>query len=270
MSVTYYNEGIVVCGNHMTKPKKPPATFEILLKGDGIYPENVPARTLSSVIGAVQKLAEGEDTVESTIRLLDIKRGSAKYSVVTDEASLVLRNLSNASQVASDPESQSLRFYMLSAFRQLSRIAAKMECEVEFRTPEGVWSITADSYAKLSGSAIVQDEVVVSGKLVRVGGATERKCSLRVNGRDRLLYCKIETTNLSRLLGRHLYRDVVLTGTGRRFAKTWELLSLHVHSAAFPNVKRGGGFAQFFKEMREIAGTGWDVDDISKELEGLR
>lgn len=250
--------------------KKPDPTFVVRLVGTGLYPEKVPARMLGDVISAVQVLSNGEVASENAVRLLDIKRGSAKYAVVAENSQLAVMNLSRAGKAASDPEGDSIEYYMMGAFKTLSRIAGSLECKIEIELPSSgdSWSFVSSDYKRIRGTAIVHDDVMVSGELVRVGGATERKCSIRPMGQSKILYCKVENSELSRSLGKHLYREVALTGRGTLFAKTWELLTMTVYSANFPRDK--GTFDKYLNELREIAGDGWDNVDPSKELEQLR
>ena len=73
--------------------KRPEPIFEILFDGPGLYPEKIPVATLASTLSAVQRLAGGEPNLEDeddqrtdesveddrSLRLLDIKRGSAAF-----------------------------------------------------------------------------------------------------------------------------------------------------------------------------------------------
>lgn len=250
--------------------KKPEPTFVVRLVGTRLYPEKVPARMLGEVISAIQVLSNGEIASENAIRLFKITRGSAKYSVVAENSQLALMNLSRAGRAASDPEGDSIEYYMMGAFRTLSRIAGSLECKIEVDLPTtgDSWFFESADYERIRGSAIVHDDVIVSGELMRVGGATERKYSIRPSGQSKILYCKVENSELSRVLGKHLYREVALTGRGTLFAKTWELLTMTVSSASYPRDK--GTFDKYMQELREIAGDGWDNVDPSRELEQLR
>jgi hypothetical protein len=75
------------------RPKKPSPLFEVRFEGPGIYPERIPLRSLVTTLSAVQRLAAGcnpleEDDFEEekvredeSLRLLDVKRGSAVFQI---------------------------------------------------------------------------------------------------------------------------------------------------------------------------------------------
>ena len=95
--------------------RSPKPTFQIRLKGKGLFPEAVPARLLGEIISAAQALANGDESIDSSIRLLKITRGSAKYGVFADSSPNVLANLAKAGEAARRPEGDSLEYYMLTA-----------------------------------------------------------------------------------------------------------------------------------------------------------
>ncbi len=130
-------------------------------------------------------------------------------------------------------------------FESSARLPSPLSVKCVLAIPGGEgWSFGAEDYAKIKGTSLLTDDTTVFGELVRIGGATAKRCSVRLPNRAKLLYCKVNDAELSRRLGKHLYQEVVLTGKCLVFAKTWDILAMHVYSAAFPkNRARSQSFA---------------------------
>jgi hypothetical protein len=223
-------------------PKKPHPTLLIRLYGSGVLPERVPVGIMSEVISNVQTLASGDDE-KYPLHLMGIQRKSAGYQCVADSPDLVLKNLEISGKAAVIPDT--LQFHMIGAFEELSRIAARLDCTIEISAgAKKLLEVTSETIKKVR-SVLITDEASINGKLVRVGGATENRCAVRMPDRKKLLYCKVASTELGQLLGKHLYEDVTLTGNGTFFARTWQVLNLVVTQVAVKKPKRS--FDSFYR-----------------------
>src|SRR5947209_1732738 len=109
----------------MSKPQKPPAVFEVVLDGPGVYPERIPLGALTEAFSAVRRLAAGREADdrdeedeqhtldEDAIRLLDVKRGSAVFRFVGRSPISALKNLRIAGTVLEDPDQVGDNDYVL-------------------------------------------------------------------------------------------------------------------------------------------------------------
>ena len=252
--------------------RKPTPTFLVRLHGKDVFPEKVPVRALADVVSAIQSLANGpvhSRDEEFSIRLLDITRGSAKYACIAEKPESAIANLRKTGTVVATPESGGIEYFMLQPLRKLSRIAARLDCRIAITQAATGFSVELDanSYLAVRGHSIVRDEARVTGELIRVGGATEKRCSIRLPGRDSLLYCKL-ADGVSSKLGSKLYSQVTLIGRGTYFSSTWELLTMTVNDVVYPSTS---SFEKFYNEIRQVSGFAWDnVENIQGELESMR
>jgi hypothetical protein len=259
----------------MAAEKRKPPSFTIRLSGKGVTPESIPIRTLSDAASAVMRLAIGQDDDQNNrVHVLGVQRGSAIYPCLMDSGEAAAKNLAIAGEVSASPDSDQLTQEMLRPFRTLSEIASKFEANVEIYL--GKWSpkqepiatIQAGTYKRIQGTAIIHDETIIHGYLVRVGGAEERRCSVRVASRNSLLYCNVRDEKLSRKLGQHLYEFVTLHGRGMFFARTWDLISLRVNDATFQSKS---STEDLIRRIRESGGDAWDdVVDVDAEVRAMR
>src|SRR5258708_1150856 len=81
------------------RPTNPPPLSQVLFTRPGIYPEKIPLRLVVTTLSAVQRLAAGSAVIEEdeaeedqaeedkereqeeSLRLLDVKRGSAIFQI---------------------------------------------------------------------------------------------------------------------------------------------------------------------------------------------
>lgn len=257
----------------MSKHEKPLPAFTIRLSGMGVSPETIPVRTLSDAASAVLRLMTADQPDDTrTVHVLDVRNGSAIYPCSVDGDSVNGERLVAAGKVANDPQSDLLTHTMLAPIQMLSRIARKLGGSVEVYVghkrgkPAAVFS--PHTFQAIRGTSISYDQAVVTGNLLRVGGAQAKRCTVRVPGRDNLLYCSVETDQLSRELGQNLYKRVTLRGKGMFFSRTWELLKLDVQQASF-NAEVTP--REVFMAIRDHGPIGWDnVLDVRAELEDMR
>jgi|GEM_PF-987285 len=272
----------------MTKPtsakhKKPPATFEVVFSGQNITPEKLPLRVIADSLGAVQRLASGLDleaasTVPETdaIGLLDIKRGSAVFSCVARNPVVAKEHLRWTGEVltAVEPPAESDPRpidFILWPVRTLSQFAKALDCSIMVREPgtRNVLAIVeATSWDRLSRTMLTTGPTTQVGKVVRVGGATHVKCSMRIPGRDRLLYCDVPSDDVARRLGQHLYEEVTVSGTATWLQRGWKLLRLEIHTM---QVRSSGGYLDVLDQLYKIGGNAWDeIGDHEDYIRGLR
>jgi hypothetical protein len=261
----------------MPKPKRPTPVFEALFVGPGIYPEMVTLPFLSRTLSAVQRLAAGRETgeeeesglTEGKIGLLQVRRGSALYQFSTPAPAPALAHLREAGRVLERPETIGDRDYILSPVEELSTIAKRLDCSIVLREPgkgdEVLARIEPASYTSISEKLFVTGETAITGKVERVGGATERKCGLRVPGQSRMLICRVETTEAARKLGQKLYEEVVVHGAASWLKTSWKIVAFKVKEVYQPRLRPA---EEAMEVLREAGGKGWDqVDDPEAYIE---
>jgi len=262
--------------------RKPAADFEIRLVGPGLKPWRVPMRALARALNAVQRLMEpheeyDEEAVESEeeaeappapLHLIGIVARSAGYAVAARDPRLALDTLKQAGRSLANPEADGWGPDLLSPVEELSTIAKKLRCTVEFKTPGRGGAVLAavnpDSYAMLSRTAFVEGEGSVLGYLERVGGATEQRCALRLPDQPRkMVYCTVETSELVRRLGQHIYDDVLVSGTVTWFRRTWRVRRVFVKDFEAP---KHGSILETLDRIYEAGGKAWDETEDPKTL----
>ncbi len=265
------------------RQKSPPTSFEIHFGGSGISPEVIPFRVLARALAAVQRLVSDsepdeelstDDTTEdSDLHLLDVRRGSATYPVYAERQPEALDRLKQTGLVLQDPQHADEMPYVLSPIEDLSAIAKSLGCIIEFRLPgkgnDILATITPDSYRSLEGSVFVSGETTISGRVERVGGATELHCGLRVQQQsERMLICRVESTDVARQLGQHLYDDVIVSGEATWYRRNWRLRSFSIRS--MHQLKRGS-ILEAIGALRGAGGSAWNnVEDPEKLLNEAR
>ncbi len=244
--------------------KKPPAAFEMFFKGAGIYPERIPLHTLSRAFSAVQRLAAGaefdeDEEPDKSLGLLEVRRGSALFRCFAADPTTALAHLRQAGQVLEHPEKVGQAAFVLKPIGHLSRIAQQLECSIVLRESNHggrvLAEIEAQSFKTISETALVSGETSIAGKVKRVGGATAMKAALRVAFQDRLLYCQIASSETARQLGKHLYQEVVVTGTAQWIRDSWQVFSFTIKEMYQPE---SGSLLEALEALREAGGKAWD------------
>ncbi len=272
--------------------KKPPPVFEVHFEGEGLYPEAIPLRSLSEALRAIQRLvtggdvaiedeeveeedAEGEDGDDS-LRLLEVKRGSAVYKVAGPSPAPTKRNLQIVGRVLEDPQNvEAEHDYMLSPIERLSAVARRLSCSISLREPskkkdlgEVLARIGPVSYEAISQTMLVKGDTSFNGKVERVGGATGVRCSLRVPFQNRLLYCKVADSEIARLIGQHLYQDVEVFGAAHWLKNSWRIFSFTINGVQKQPVQ--GSIVGAMQALREAGGKAWDlIEDPEAYLEEI-
>jgi hypothetical protein len=259
--------------------KKPEAVFEVVFSGPGVYPEQIPLGSLSRILSAIHSLAMGHelptdddgeavaDDDKDPVRLVDVKRGSAILRFADRAAKQSIKNLREVGRILKDPEKIGDNIHILNPIEDLSASARRLNCSIimkQAHSNNGVLArIEPTSYHSLSQSVFVSGETAVMGSVQRVGGATARKCGLRVSFQPRMLFCRVASTELARTLGQLLYQQVVVHGTARWVKASWRLYSLEI--SAVKELKEGTA-EQAIESLRQAGGKGWDDIDNPQEF----
>jgi len=257
--------------------------FEIRLVGPDVKPWRVPMRALTRALNAVQRLmeptmdepSEGEQERrgEAALHLVRVTSGSAKYAVSADDPVRTIKTLTDAGTALKYPNAQEWDLDLLSPLETLSDVARSLTCSIEFKEcgKDGVVFATFDSgsYASLAATAFVVGESSVYGYLERVGGATEQRCGLRLpNQPSRMIYCTVETEDLVRKLGTHIYENVQVSGTVTWLRKAWRVKTVHVKDF---EPSKTGSILETLDRIYEAGGKVWDdVDDPDRLIAEMR
>ena len=264
----------------MAQPKQPDPVFELVFKGKGIYPEEIPLGTLTQAFSAIRRLAAGGESAEEeeedgtadngSIRLVKVKRGSAVFQFFGPSAAAHLLHLRGAGTVLEAPEDLGDNDYVLRPIEQFSAAAKHLNCSVVVKEAGAdgptLATIEPGSYERIAGRLFLEGETSLTGQVERVGGATATRCALRqVSFQSRLLFCKVASEEVARRLGNYLYQEVAATGTARWLRNSWKVVGFTINSVYQPHP---GSLAEAFQALRDAGGRGWDgVDDPKALLE---
>lgn len=164
---------------------------------------------------------------------------------------------------------------MLGPIETLSQLARSMDCVIELRRPphkrehgEVIATIGPQTGHALAQHAYVRGETSVHGKIERVGGASETRCGIRLDGGSPMIYCSVASADLAREMGRYLYKHVTITGVATWFRRDWTIKTIDVTSIEPP---KEGSILATLRRVREHGGSAWDdVDDPEKLIRELR
>jgi hypothetical protein len=257
-------------------------------------------RTLASVMNAVQRLvdqndedteveredetvdevaAEGElpnQLAERSLRLVQIKKGSAVYGVVAAAPAPSLAIISETGLAIKNPAKAAWSGSTISSIKELSEVARSQGCQIDFceakdgRRPGNVIArISPLTFHEISESAFVRGTTSVYGRLERIGGATELRCGLRLTDQPRMVFCDISGVDLIRQMGQHLYEDIVVSGDATWLRHNWHLRTMRITSFEPPKT---GSILDVLDRMHELGGHGWDKvrnpDKLLAEMRG--
>lgn len=255
----------------MPPKKKPPLTFEVRFVAQGLVPEEIPLRAVSDALSAVQDLASGRDPAEvpqvpaeKRIALMDVRRGSAVYSCVARTPREATANLASVGAMLSSEGALAIEDERLIAalhpIEALSKVARSVRCHLEVapigRHERPLLVVEPDAYDKISQRVLLRGDTTVVGEVERVGGATKMRCLLRVPGRRRLLYCDLESKELVRRLGQHLYERIAATGTAQWIHSTWKIYRFTIRDFSQPKL---GDPKKAIAELRSAGLDAWDT-----------
>jgi len=252
--------------------RTPPPNLEIVFSGTEIFPESIPLRSLTEALRSIQAIASpAAETPRDrlALHLVRIRRGSAKFSCVADDANVLRQNLRLTGKWLEAANPDDMAVDALDSVEKLSAIARQLNCEITLRDPSdkgGVLAtITRDTYRNLTADAFIVGETTISGLVKRVGGATRRRCALRIPEQPKLLYCTVATDELVRSLGALLYQRVVVQGQGTWVRPSWALMKFKVERV---HHAKGTKSQATIDALRLAGGDAWD--DIESPTEFLR
>ena len=261
--------------------EKPQPTFLVRFVGQDISPERIPLRAVSDALSAVQDIASGRDPFvtphvppEKAIGLLDVGRGSAVYNCVARAPEEARYNLGRvASLLRSNDELESQSDFLVSVLKSiesLSNVAKTTQCRIEIdllQSQDG-FSVTEADYKRISKNLLLKGDTTVIGRVERAGGATGMRCLLRVPGRHRILYCDVESRDLVRKLGQHLYEDIAAKGSATWIHHSWRIYRFTIRDFSQPRLGDG---EQALEELRQAGLNAWDnVADPAALIEEMR
>jgi hypothetical protein len=262
--------------------QKPVPVLSVSFDREGIKPARIPFNALAEVISAVQALATGgrtegapreseEPGEDDKFRLMKIKTGSAIYSLAGPPPVRFADRLRLADAIVRDPETADGADFVLSPLERLSQVAKALDTEITLRDPSKHREVLArfggDSYRRVADSLLVSGDTELFGKVLRVGGATERKCMLRIPSQQHAIYCRIESVNVARELGRRLYQEVLAAGTANWLRSNWHVIAFTVRDVSQP---KPGSLLEAREAVRKAGGSDWDnIVDPSAYLNGL-
>jgi hypothetical protein len=270
---------------HMAKKKTsaaPRPTFEVRFVGRDISPEKITLRQVNDALSAIQDIASGRDPFEEQsvpaergIGLVDVSRGSAVFSCVSRAPDEAIRNLTqlgvllNSFDVNSSNGQGDALALALPPIHNLSEVARSVGCELQVRKGRRtLFTVTSEDYKRISAHMIIKGDTTIVGRVQRVGGATDMKCALRVADRRKLLYCDVNSRELVRDLGQHLYDELVVSGSATWINRTWRLIRFTIKS--FEQIKMGEP-SQAIQQLREAGLSAWDdISDPEQMIRKLR
>ncbi len=250
--------------------KTPEPTFELRFVAPGLLPEQIPFRSVSDALGAIQDLASGRDPFETRqvpqekqIGLLKVRRGSAVYSCISRAPDEARKNLNLVGKMLSGLDGKYKEGdLMVSAFRPietLSTVARTIGCRLEVypaaKKDSPIFAIEAGDFDKLSSRLLLKGEATVLGTIVRAGGATGMRCLMRVPERHHLLYCDVEDRKLVRQLGKHLYEQIAATGTATWIHRSWHIYEFSIRGFTQPKL---GDPTKTIAKLRDAGLSAWD------------
>ena len=260
----------------------PRPVLEVAFARGDLHPERVPLSTLSRVLEAIHRIAAGTSSTKAgegddpgPFQLLKVRRGSAVYALAGNSPEPAISKLRIFGEFITDPEYdfsvENPRCY-LGSLKYLSRVSAKLDCPIIIRLPgkagEELARVEPDSYRNRSHSMFITGQGSIAGTVKGVGGATKRRCRLRVGFMKRLLYCSVSSKSVIRQLGKHLYGEVVVEGEATWIKSTFQLLAFKIESV---RPVKSRDYLEAMNALRAAGGSGWDdVDDTEAFLRDLR
>lgn len=263
-------------------------TFRLHLVGKTVRPESVSLGRLTDCLRAVQRLIGATDSdvddqeddgsepsaPDVPLHLLDVQRGSAVYPVYATNADAVLERLKLVGQAVNDPELVAPYRGIVQALDDLSALARKLDCRIEFRRNKTadravIATIKPDTFASLHNSLYLTGPTSITAVVERAGGKVRRHCGLRLPQQPRRqLTCQVVSDDLVRRLGQSLYQTVTVHGQATWYRYDWTITGMVVESM---EVYEPVAPTELLEEMRKIAGPAWSrIEDPQAYLQEAR
>src|SRR5262249_19135032 len=142
---------------------------------------------LTQTLSAIRRLATGSESIEdeeepesgedSSIRLLDVRRGSAVFRFVGQSPPTAIQYLRQAGKALDNPEEIAENDHIIRPVERLSAIARRLNCPIlvrESNRPDVILAkIEPASYDRMSRRLFITGTTSVTGSVQRVGGATQ-------------------------------------------------------------------------------------------------
>ncbi|MBA4029794.1 MAG: hypothetical protein C0478_02610 [Planctomyces sp.] len=214
---------------------------------------------------------------ESSIGLVDVKKGSAIYLCSARNPEQAIRNLSRVNYLISGEEddwetSTDDIEAILPAIRSLSEVSKshgwKMEVSVPGQIRHPLFVISGHEYGDIEKRILMTGESSIYGRIERVGGASGMKCVLRVSNRKPLLYCSIKSREIAQELGKRLYESIHAKGTSQWIQGSGRLVSFEITSFTQPQF---GKAHEAIAALRRAGLSAWDkVESPETVIHGER
>ncbi len=266
----------------MASKKKATPTFEVRFVAPGLALEQIPLRAVSDALSAVQDLASGRDPFETShvppeksIGLVRVRRGSAVYSCVSHAPDEARANLAHVGALLSSEDGHEMEedglVAALRPIELLSGVARSVKCRVEVALmgeQAALFVLEGDAFDRISSRLLLHGDTTVVGEVKRVGGATSRRCLLRLPDRRRILYCNVESDDLVRRLGQHLYEQIAATGTATWIHRSWRIYQFTIKDFTQPRL---GDPNEAIEQLRNAGLKAWDqIEDPDAFIRELR
>ncbi len=248
-----------------------PTAFEVHFIGPGITPATIPVGTLLRSLTAVQRLALGgqvsipsageekEEEDSGLVRLVGVRKGSAVFRCLSLFPVEARAHLREAGRILEQPEQIGERGYILSPLKRLSEAAHSLQCSIVIRQPDrrngALAKIEANSYQTVKNVALISSDTSLQGTVERVGGATAKRCSLRVAFQKQLLYCDVPSRKIVRKLGQFLYQNVVVHGTALVLKHSWKIVDFTIRDVEQP---KQGSLREAFDAIWKAGAKDWE------------
>lgn len=254
-----------------------PTSFILRFVGKDVRPWLVSFNTLARALSAVQRLVveepldQEEGHEKSLLHLLGVTRGSACYPVYAEDEEQAIDALRLVGRVIADPDYVDTVSHIINPLEDLSAIAKQLKCELELSLPndgEVLAKIQPVTHKTIAHTAFISGDSSLEGYVERVGGATSLHCGLRVRGQARMLICRVQTPDVARQLGQHLYENIIVDGNATWYRRSWKLHRFEIRSMRKLDDK---SVSDKFDALRKAADGFFDnIDDVESHISDLR
>ena len=244
--------------------------LRVRFTGGGLGPEQVPFGTLARAISAINRLAAAESPTSPKRRersgpgpfhLIGVRDGPADYIFGGPDAPATLERLRGIGEALDDPTTAAGLDVSLRALADLSALATRHRCQIHIEGLDGeivrpLVQIGPESAKTLENLLLIEGETSLFGHVMRVGGVTEMRCSIRLPSQDAPVHCRVADEDLARRLGRFLYREVAFHGRVAWLRSNWRVVRFMIHAIERP---RRTDLVAAFEEIRRAGGSDWDA-----------
>ena len=205
-----------------------------------------------------------------------MKSSSAAYWIAAPEECDALGVLRQIQGAIDEPETVEWLDSALSSVKEISEVAKSLGCDIEFREPRSnrhiggvVAKITPTTFPDIEGSAYIKARTAIYAKILRVGGAVDMHCGIRLPSAPRkMVICRVKTGDLVRELGQYMYQYVILGGQATWLRHNWRLKRMIIDSFEVPKT---GSITEALRMSHQAGGCAWDsISDPQKLISEIR